>query len=168
MQVRRKTPRSSVLGLGFLFRVEILFPSSIAKRCLQYCTLHGNGFVAQARFMSRCLVGAITAISLCMQIVRGWDMSRDLKSGGTTRLDHPTANQAAGPRATRRPTSTSIAFGEEGNPPITSCARESVQHMRSPRPTTPQTHTDLIFNTTAPCMHPELEVCFPHTLIIFQ
>ena len=29
--------------------------------------------------MSRCLVGAITAISLCMQIVRGWGMSRDLR-----------------------------------------------------------------------------------------
>ena len=36
--------------------------------------------------MSRCLVGAITAISLCMQIVRGWGMSRDLESGGTTGL----------------------------------------------------------------------------------
>ena len=34
--------------------------------------------------MSRCCVGAVTSISLCMQIVRGWGMSRDLKSGGTT------------------------------------------------------------------------------------
>ena len=34
--------------------------------------------------MSRCLVGAVTFISLCMQNVRGWGMSRNLKSGGTT------------------------------------------------------------------------------------
>ena len=68
---------------------RILFPSTLSKCCLQYCSLHGNGLVARIGFMCSCLAGAVAAISLRMQsCARGRDKSRECEPGGTTACSH--------------------------------------------------------------------------------
>ena len=55
------------VGLGFLFRVHNTLAQYLSQLLLENCSLIGSGFVAQIRFMSSCLTGAVSAISLCMR-----------------------------------------------------------------------------------------------------
>ena len=55
------------VGLGFLFRVHNTLAQYLSQLLFENCSLIGSGFVAQIRFMSSCLTGAVSAISLCMR-----------------------------------------------------------------------------------------------------